>query len=85
MLSPSSEVRDGDVSLAQSRQRTFHSGVKNYNEVPAQSSSLAPKRRTLVLQWPLSACPLERWHKWNDVVVEQHHFPSMCRTISHEH
>ena len=36
-------MTDGEVYLAYSWQRAFHSGVKNDNEVPAQCSSLAHK------------------------------------------
>ncbi len=38
-------------------------GVKNYNEVPAQYSSLAQKRRALAWRYPFSGCSLERWHE----------------------
>src|SRR5258708_35468321 len=63
VLLTSSKVRSGEVGLAQSWQRTIHGGAKNYNEVPAQYSSLAHKRRTLCRRHPFSGCSLERWHK----------------------
>src|ERR1700745_1417512 len=63
VLLTSSKVRNGEVGLAQSWQRTIHGGAKNYNEVPAQYSSLAHKRRTLCRRYPFSGCSLERWHK----------------------
>jgi hypothetical protein len=41
----------------------IHGGVKNYNEVPAQYSSLANKRRALACQCAFSGRSLERWHE----------------------
>ena len=54
----------------------IHDGVKNYDEVPALYSSLAHKRRTLAWQRPFSGCSLERRHKMDDILLEQHHLPS---------
>jgi hypothetical protein len=55
--------------MANERQRVIVGRIdKNYNEVPAQYSSLTHKRRAQ--RYPFSGCSLERWHKMEDQEIE---------------